>query len=65
MDVPSTAPVVMNDCVVLGIKLDQCNPPQHMQQQPTVLIHLPCLLAKYSPRRLGGVNMASTMSPCC
>ena len=32
MAVASTAPVVMNDCVVLGFKLDQCNPPQHMQQ---------------------------------
>lgn len=30
--VPSAAPVVMNDCMVLGIKLDQRNPPQHMQQ---------------------------------
>ena len=26
-------PVVMNDCSVLGFKLDQCNPRQHMQQQ--------------------------------
>lgn len=24
--VPSAAPVVMNDCTVLGIRLDQCNP---------------------------------------
>lgn len=24
--VPSAAPVVMNDCAVLGIRLDQCNP---------------------------------------
>lgn len=23
--------VFMNDCMVLGIKLDQCNPVQHMQ----------------------------------
>lgn len=29
---PPAAPAVMNDCMVLGIKLDQCNPAQHMQQ---------------------------------
>lgn len=31
MAVPPAAPVVMNDCMALGIKLDQCNPLQHMQ----------------------------------